>query len=179
MTDSTGGPRGSGRGPLATATSRHSRGHYVARSVYGAIIVLALLLTLQDHPPGPWKSALLVTITLVSVLLAETYSDLLGIEIDLGRPTTLEERRDRLLDLAAMLVAAAPSLLLFVLAGLGAVDERRAFRWAVVLTVAWLFVAGFLARRLGGRSVWSSVRSALVIGGAGLVIAFVKQFAHG
>jgi len=157
---------------------RHSRGHYVARSVYGAILVLAMLLTLQNNPPGPVESVFLITVTVISVLVAEAYSDLLGMEIDLGRPTTLAERRERLEDLGAMVLAGAPPIAVFAVTGLGAYDERDAYRWAVVVTIAQLFVAGFLARRLAGQTLLSSLRSALVVGGTGLAIAVLKQLAH-
>jgi hypothetical protein len=147
----------------AVLAARHSPGHYTARSIYGAIIVLALLLTIQDHPPGPWKSAVLVAVTVLSVLAAEAYSDVLGMEVDLG----------------VMVVVGVGPVLLFVLSAIGVMTEQQAFRVSVSLLVVYLFVAGFVTRRFSGHSVAASLRSALVIGGAGLLIAVVKQFAHG
>jgi hypothetical protein len=165
--------------PLLRARGKHSPGHYAARSIYGAVVVLALLFTLQGHPPGPFQAALLVTVTVLSVLAAETYADVLGMEIDLGRPTTRSERQDRLAELGIMTAAAEGPVLVFLLSGFGLLDEDLAFRIAEWLTIAMLFVSGFLARRLAGRSVAAALRSAAVIGGAGVLIAVVKQFAHG
>src|SRR4051794_38503078 len=89
--------------PRFLDVGEHSLGHYAARSVYGAILVLALLLALQQHPPEPFRAALLVAGTIVAVLAAEAYADLLGLDIDRGRPATKAERRDKLRELAVVM----------------------------------------------------------------------------
>ena len=65
-----------------------------------------------------------------------------------------------------------------VLSGLGLIEEDRAFDLAVVLTIALITVDGFLARRLAGRTVAESLRSALLLGSIGIALAVVKQLAH-
>jgi hypothetical protein len=157
---------------------RHSDAHYAARSVYGAIVVLALLLALEQHPPGPVQAALLVAGTVLAVLVAETYAELLGLEVSLGRPVSRAERRDKLRDLGVMTVAAEGPVLVFLLAGLGLIDEARAFRLAVWITIGMLFLEGFLARRMAGRSLSASLRSACAVGGIGVALAVFKHFAH-
>ncbi len=156
----------------------HTEGHYAARSVYGAILVLALLLTLQQHPPGPFHAALLVAGTILAVLGAEAYADLLGMEIDAGRPSTRAQRRAKLHELGVVTGAAEGPVLVLVLAGFGLLDEELAFQLAVWITIGLLFLAGFLARRLAGRSMWSSVRSGAVVGGLGVALAIFKLFVH-
>ena len=165
--------------PHVIDAGSHSEGHYVARSVYGTILVLALLLALQEHPPEPLRAAILVAGTLLAVLGAETYADLLGMEIDLGRPVTGEERRRKMRELGVVTAAAEGPVAVFLLAALGVIDDDVAFRLAVWLTIGVLFLAGFFARWLAGRSVLSSLFSAGVIGGIGVALAVLKHYAHG
>lgn len=167
------------RRPHFVSTGPHSEGHYAARSVYGAILVLALLLALQQHPPGPWNAAVLVGGTLLAVLAAETYADILGMEVDQGRPATREERQAKWRELGVVMVAAEGPVLVFVLAGLGVLDEDLAFRLAVWITIGVLFTEGFLARWLAGRSLLASLTSACVVGGIGVGLAVLKHLAHG
>jgi hypothetical protein len=164
--------------PRVVAVGKHSQGHYAARSVYGAILVLALLLALQQHPTGPFHAALLVAGTILAVLAAEAYADLLGLEIDRGGPPTREQRRDKIRELAVVTGAAEGPVLVLVLAGFGVIGEARAFRLAVGITIALLFLAGFLARWLAGRSLWASLQSSLVAGGLGVGLAVFKHFVH-
>ena len=156
----------------------HRDGHLAARGVYGAIVVLALLLAMKDHPPGPWAAALLVTVSVLAVLAAELYAELLGLEIDLGRAATRAEQRAKLHELGPITLSAEAPVAVLVLAGLGLIDEDRAFDVAVVVTIALIMVDGFLARRLAGRTVAESLRSAVLLGSIGVALAVVKQISH-
>ena len=50
----------------------------VARVIYGAIIGLALVVALEDHPPSPGAAAATVVGTALAVGLAEAYSEIVG-----------------------------------------------------------------------------------------------------
>ena len=115
-------------------------------------MVLAVLLTMQDHPPGPWVSAITVAGTVLIVLAAELYAELLGEEIDLGRITTRTERRARLRRLAPITLSAEAPVVVLVLAGLGLLEEDTAFNIAIWVTVCLITAEGYLARRLAGRT---------------------------
>jgi len=164
--------------PHLFSTSGRSDGHLAARGVYGAIVVLALLLAMQDHPPGPWESAALVAVSVVAVLAAELYAELLGLELDLRRAATRAERRAKLHELGPITLSAEAPVLVLVLAGLGLIEEDRAFDLAIIVTIALITVDGFLARRLAGRTVAESLRSAALLGSIGVALAVVKQVSH-
>ena len=164
--------------PHLFPTTGHGDGHLAARGVYGAIVVLALLLAMKDHPPGPWAAAGLVTVSVLAVLAAELYAELLGLEIDLGRAATRAEQRAKLHELGPITLSAEAPVAVLVLSGLGLVHEDRAFDLAVVLTIALITVDGFLARRLAGRTVAESLRSAVFLGSIGIALAVVKQLSH-
>jgi hypothetical protein len=56
----------------------HLRSSQVSRVVYGSIIGLALVLTLEAHPPGVAATIVTLLASALSVALAELYSELLG-----------------------------------------------------------------------------------------------------
>src|SRR5262249_16648936 len=64
----------------------------VARAVYGLIIVLAVLETMELHPPGAgWEGPELLLGTVLTVVLAEVYADLIaGTFVHHKRPSRTE-----------------------------------------------------------------------------------------
>lgn len=155
-----------------------SEGQLAARSTYGAIVVLALLVTMSDHPPGPMRAALMVAGSVLTVLAAEVYAEVLGMEVDLGRTATRGELRNELRKFAPITLAAEAPVVVLLLSGVGLLAEDLAFRLAIWLTVGLITAEGYLARRLAGRSVPASLRSACVLGGLGVLLAVAKQLPH-
>jgi len=164
--------------PLGLGRSDRSDGQLAARSVYGAIVVLALLLAFEGQPPGPFQAALLVAGSVLAVLAAEVYAELLGKEFDLGRRATRAEVLAEVRQFGPITLSAEAPVLVLVLAGLGLLGEDLAFRLAIWLTIGLIAAEGFLARRLARGSVLASLRSACVLGGLGVALALVKQLSH-
>jgi hypothetical protein len=153
-------------------------GRYAARSVYGSVVVLAVLMTLEDHPPPPVKAALVVAGTVLSVLAAEAYSDQLGREIDLRRRLTRAERLALLRDLGFITLAAEGPVLVLLLAAVDLVSEDRAFDIAIWLTIVLMGLDGCLARRLAGFPTRACVVGGVAVGGVGVALAVFKSFVH-
>ena len=153
-------------------------GRYAARSVYGSVVVLAVLMTLQVHPPPAFGAALIVAGTVLSVLAAESYSDRLGREIQLQRRLTRDERRAMRKELAVILVAAEAPVLVLVLSGFGLFPEDVAFDVAIGLTIVLMAVDGFLANRVAGFSTRSSFLGGLEVGSVGVGLAIFKAIVH-
>jgi hypothetical protein len=153
-------------------------GRYAARSVYGSVVVLAVLMTLQVNPPPAFRAALIVAGTVLSVLAAEAYSDRLGREIELQRRLTREERRAVWGELGIITVSAELPVLVLVLAGFGAFDEDVAFDVAIWLTIVLMGIDGFLANRLAGFSTRSAVLGGLTVSGIGVALAVFKAIVH-
>lgn len=150
----------------------------MARNLYGAIIVLAVLITAESHAPGPLETAVVLAITVAVVLGMETYADVISREIILRRPLTTAERLGALRELLVMTGAAEGPLVFFVLAAAGLISEDLAFTLAKGVTIALLFAYGFLARRLAGRSRGESVRTGLTVVAIGLGLAIGKGYVH-
>jgi hypothetical protein len=164
------GRRGAGR--------RQVEGQLAARSVYGAIVVLALLLAMQDHPPGPLAAAALVAGTVTAILAAEAYAEILGEEIDRHERLTRQQRLHKLRELASMSVAAEWPIAFLVLGGAGVLEDETAFRLARWVALALLFIYGFVAARMTGRSVSAALRSAVALGSIGVLLALLKSLVH-
>lgn len=160
------------------AEGRHHDGHRAARNLYGAIIVLAVLVTAEGHAAGPLATAIVLAVTVAIVLGMDAYADVIALEITLRRSLTRAERVTRLRELLVVTFAAEAPLLFFVLAGVGLVSEEFAFTLAKGTTLALLFGYGYLARRLAGRSIGAAVRAGVVVAGVGLALAFGKGYVH-
>jgi hypothetical protein len=166
-------------GATPTAERRRQvKGHYAARSIYGSIVVLALLLALDSHPPSPLRAAGLVAGTVLAVLAAEAYAENLGAELDLGRRLTREERVQRFHELGAMTVSAEAPVAILLLAAVGVLDEETAFRLARWSTLALLLAGGYLARRVAGGTRLSAAWSGLLVFGLGVLVSVFKSLLH-
>jgi hypothetical protein len=60
---------------VTRALEEHLGSGRVARVIYGAIIGLALVVSLEAHPPKAWVVAATLVTTALAVGLAELYSD--------------------------------------------------------------------------------------------------------
>ena len=99
----------------------------VARVIYGAIIGLALVVALEDHPPAPGAMAATVAGTALAVGLAEAYSEIVGAEARTRKPVHGAGVRVLLLDGVAVTFGAGFPALFFVLAAAGVMDTDLAF----------------------------------------------------
>ena len=71
---------------MRASLEQHLGSRQVAKVVYGSIIGLALIVALEQHPPGPgsWRSG--CSGTAVAVGLAEVYSEVVGAETSTRKP---------------------------------------------------------------------------------------------
>lgn len=150
----------------------------VARHLYGAILVLGVLLSARDHASRPLVIAVVLAVTVLVLLGMEAYAEVVAQEIMLRRPLTGDERVAAVRQLFALVAAAEIPLLFLLLAGTGVVSLRVGFRLAEAATLSLLFYYGYLARRLAGRPTHQAVRSGLGVLAIGLALAVGKGFVH-
>jgi hypothetical protein len=149
----------------------------VARSVYGAIIALSLLIVLQHGDQGTSGSAAVLLATLGAIALAEVYADGLSHHVTAHQPMTAGQVREALASAGAVVGAGVPAAITLVLAPEW-FGDGAAFTLAAWLTVAMLGLFGFGARRLAGAPLGPSLRSGLVAAGIGAAIALLKALLH-
>ena len=92
---------------------------FVAKSLYGSITLLAVLLSLEDHLPTAWHGASLLLGTALSVALAEAFSESIGQVIAGQKQLDRAELVEIWHETRPVLSAAYLPLLMIVLVGFG------------------------------------------------------------
>ena len=160
------------------AIEAHLGTQQVARVIYGAIIGMALVVTLEAHPPRPGVVAGTLVATAVAVGLAELYSEVVGAETRNRRRVGRDQVRHILDDVVAVGFGIAFPAVFFLLAAAGVLEDDTAFTVAKWSGLGVISFYGFVAGRLAGGGLWFSLLQAVtvsVIGGA--LIAF-KALLH-
>jgi hypothetical protein len=150
----------------------------VARVIYGAIIGLALVVALEDHPPPPGEVAATVGAAALAVGLAEAYSEIVGEEARTRRPVLRDRVRVLVMDGAAVTFGAGFPALFFVLAAAGAMDTDLAFTLSKWTGVGLISAYGFLAARLSGSRLGGALLHAGAVGGIGVALIALKALVH-
>ena len=156
----------------------HLGSRQVSRVIYGAIIGLALIVAMEDHPPGSGVVIGTLLGTAVAVGLAEFYSDVLGIETRHRRHVTHDELRHRADDMVAVAFGIAFPVVFFILSAAHAIEQETAFTIAKWSGVGLICFYGYSASRLAGESVIGSAVRALAVGLIGAFLIGLKALLH-
>jgi hypothetical protein len=149
---------------------RHLRSRAVAHVIYGAIIGLAVVVALEDHPPGAWQTAVILLGTALAVGLAEVYSEAVGAEVRTRRRIAFGQVRALAGEALAVAFGAGFPAFFFVAAALSALSVESAFTLA-----RW---SGFVGARLSGASMRRAVPEALAVGAIGGILIALKGLVH-
>ncbi len=156
----------------------HFASKQVSRVIYGAIIGLALLVAIEDHPPSSLVVIGTLIGTAVAVGLAEFYSDMVGSEAQLRRHLRRSEMRHIFSDVAAVAVGIAFPVVFFILSAARHIEEKTAFNVAEWTGVGLLALYGFAASRLAGERVASAALRGLAVGLIGAFLIGLKSLLH-
>ena len=156
----------------------HLRSPQVSRVIYGAIIGLALIVALEDHPPGSGVVIGTLLGTALAVGLAEFYSDILGIETRNRRHVTDVELRGRAYHVAAVAFGIAFPVVFFILSAAHAIEEDTAFTIAKWSGVGLILFYGYSAARLAGEGVLISALRAIAVALIGAFLIGLKALLH-
>lgn len=149
--------------------AEHLRSGQVSKVVYGSIIGLALVLTMQAHPPEVGAIVGTLLATAVAVSLAELYSEVLGARTRAGMGAPAEPMPVIVEHTLAVGFGVAFPSVFFVADLLALVDTDTAFALAKWTGLGLIAGYGFIAARLGGMRT----SRALVEAGAAALIAGV------
>jgi VIT1/CCC1 family predicted Fe2+/Mn2+ transporter len=156
----------------------HLGSRQVSRVVYGAVIGLALLVGLEQHPPRAGVMTGWLLATALAVALAEIYSEAVGVETRERHRITREEIVEMLDDAAAVAFGVAFPAIFFVLAATGAIELETAFRLARWSGLGLLGFYAFCAARLAGNAVVRALLHALSIVAVGAFVIGFKALIH-
>ena len=149
-----------------------------ARVIYGAIIGLALVIALEDHPPGAGQTAATLAGAALAVGLAEIYSELVGGEARTRRPVDRRQARALALEAVAVTFGAGFPAVFFILAAIGAIDTSLAFTLSKWTGLGLICGYGFLAGRLSGSGVGGALLHAAAVGAVGGTLIALKALVH-
>ncbi len=149
-------------------------GHRVAKIIYGTIIVLVVIVTLEDHPPAPRVAIASVLGASIAVALAEFYSELIGKRIHEKRRLSRMEIREITTAVSAVLVGALLPLPILILAGLDVFSVDLALRLDKWLLIGLLIFYGYAAAAVSGSGRLWATFMALLAGSIGAVVVLIK-----
>jgi hypothetical protein len=174
-------PEGGVDGPwsrVRRAVLVHLGSEDVAHVIYGSIIGLALVQALKGHPPAPGVLALSLIGTAIAVGLAEAYSELVAAEARTRLPVHRDRVRHVAAEAGAVVFGAAFPAVFFLLAAIGVMEVRTAFRFATWTGLALIVGYGYLGARLSGSTVAGALLKSLAIGVVGGIVIALKALLH-
>jgi hypothetical protein len=163
---------------MRASLERHLGSRQVTRVVYGSIIGMALVVTLEHHPPGPGVMAVWLLGPAFAVGLAEVYSEIVGTETSTRQPVVRSQVEPMLEDAAAVGVGVAFPAVFFLLSALGLLSVDTAFSIAKWSGVGLIGFYGFWAARFAGASRYQALLKGALVAliGAGLIL--LKALVH-
>ena len=160
------------------AIESHLGSAQVSRVIYGSIIGLALVVSLQDHPPAAGVMAGFLLATALAVALAEIYSDVIGTETRTHARVERARMRHMAAEAAAVACGIAFPAVFFLLASADAIELDTAYSIAKWSGLGLIGVYGYFGGRLSGRSVPASILHALAVGLIGGFLIAFKALLH-
>jgi hypothetical protein len=163
---------------MRQAIEAHLGSRQVARVIYGAIIGMALVVSLEHHPPRPGVMVGTLLATAAAVGLAELYSEVVGAETRNRRRVEREQVREMLDDVGAVAFGIAFPAVFFLLAAASVLEDHTAFTIAKWSGLGLISFYGFVAGRLAGAGRTASLLQALVVGVVGGALIAFKALVH-
>jgi hypothetical protein len=163
---------------MRQAIEAHLGSRQVARVIYGAIIGMALVVSLEPHPPRPGVMVGTLLATAAAVGLAELYSEVIAAETRNRRRVEREQVRHMLDDVAAVAFGIAFPAVFFILAAASVLEADTAFTIAKWSGLGLISSYGFVAGRLAGAGRGVSLLQALAVGVIGGALIAFKALVH-
>jgi VIT1/CCC1 family predicted Fe2+/Mn2+ transporter len=160
------------------AIEAHLGTRQVARVIYGAIIGMALIVVLEEHPPGAANVVALLVATAVAVGLAELYSEVVAAETRTRHRIAAEHVREILDDVLAVGFGICFPSVFFLVAALGAMDVETAFSLAKWSGIGLIGFYGFCAARLAGARLPRALLHGCAAAAIGAALILFKAVVH-
>jgi VIT1/CCC1 family predicted Fe2+/Mn2+ transporter len=160
------------------AIEAHLGTRQVSRVIYGAIIGMAVIVALSDHPPAPGAVVALLVGTAVAVGLAELYSEIVGAETRTRHRVERDYVHELVTDVVAVGFGITFPAVFFVLAALGAMDVDTAFSLAKWSGIGLIGFYGVCAARLAGARLPVALLQGCLAGAIGAALIALKAIVH-
>jgi hypothetical protein len=162
-----------------TESTRSHDTHTVARTIYGTILITALVAGLSEgYDIDAWQILVSVTATTLVFWAAHVYAEVLSQQLAAGQSLNWRAARRAMDDELPMVQAGFPAALALALSALGFYSTDTAVTLAIGFGVASLFAYGVVLGNREGLSRFQTFVGACVNGAFGLVIVALKAFIH-
>lgn len=146
--------------------------------IYGAIMVLSILMAAGDHPEAPVKTAVVLFGSVLAITLAKAFAELMAHALDSGDRITRIAWRTAWHHSSPTLAVANLPTLFFLAAGTGWVSVELADLLSQGVCVALLAVLGARVGWVIDGNAMAATLGAGFAGGVGVLLALVKQLIH-
>lgn len=146
--------------------------------IYGAIMVLSILMAAGDHPEAPFKTAAVLFGSVLAVTLAKAFAELMAHALDTGERITRTAWRAAWRHSSPTLAMANLPTLFFVAAAAGWMTARFAVGLSQGVCVGLLALLGARVGWVIEGRMLPAVLGALFTGGIGLALAVMKYTIH-
>jgi hypothetical protein len=143
--------------------------------IYGAILVLSMLMALQEAQAAPFRPAIILFGSVLAITLARAFSELLANGLQTGERILKRESWSKAWQRSRPILAVAnlPTLIILA-AGIGWIDFEDAVMLSQSFCVAILAVLGARVGWAVSPRTWLPVGGAAFAGGIGSALAAMK-----
>lgn len=146
--------------------------------IYGAIMVLSILMAAGDHPDAPIKTAIVLFGSIFAITLAKAFAELVANALETGERITRHTWRGAWHHSSPTLAVANLPTLFFLAAAAGWLGTEQAALFSQGVCIALL---AFLGARVGwviDRKFTPALLGGLLAGGLGVALALMKVAIH-
>ncbi len=137
---------------------------YVSSAITASVIILVLLIVLQENPPGPLQSILIIAWTVICINTLRIFSLMVGKSIEEKRKLSRQERLSYIKELSYVVVELFPIIILFLMSYIGLFPINTAYKLSIIIIIALIFTYGFAIIRFRTSNI-----ILCILGGIGFV----------
>lgn len=146
--------------------------------IYGAVMVLSILMAAGDHPQSPVKTAVVLFGSVLAITLAKAFAELVAHALDSGERVTRHAWHAAWHHSSPTLAVANLPTLFFLAAGVGWFGVELAVLLSQGICVALLAMLGARVGWVVDGRITPAVLGGLFAGGIGVALAFMKVAIH-
>lgn len=146
--------------------------------IYGAIMVLSILMAAGDHPESPIKTAVVLFGSVLAITLAKAFAEVMAHALETGERLTRQAWRAAWHHSSPTLAVANLPTLFFLIATMGWLSAELAVLLSQAVCVGLLVILGARVGWVIDGRVTPAFLGGLLAGGLGVALAVMKFAIH-
>ena len=148
---------------------------YVSSAVTASVIILVLLVVLRENPPGPVKSVLIISWTVLCINSLRAFSQMVGHAIGEKRLLDGQERISYLKELIYIGIELFPVIVVFIISWIGLIDIYAAYKITTIIIMSLLFSYGFIIVRYLSKNIIVCILGGIFFALIALSLVFMRM----